>query len=269
MAEDTNLTTGTPEADGNVQSGTEKEQAVPYKRFKEVNDGLAEFKKLGLDPSEIAQELRDYRELVVALKEETTKGDSAPKDSKKSKLSAEKQAEIKEEMEMLFPGLSKLQETEQKASIAHDAADATSRAHISSLQNKASQLTTQLVTDNGYAKEAAAEIETLVANRVYGDAKLQRKFLSGDMSVVQEAFDEINESFLSKHLIRAPKSNKKDIPSLLSGNKGLSVDGTKDDGLTEEKLAKMNHQERKRAIGKDAFDFYNTLAQARAEARGE
>ena len=277
MAEDQILTEGTSDTDGNVEqrsdrgsSGEKKEQAVPYTRFKEVNDGLAEFKKLGRTPSELAQEIQDYHELIGALKEQAVEGDSAPKE--KSKLSAEKQAEIKAELELLFPGLSKLNELEKKVDVAHTAADVAGRSHISGLQNKASEMVTKLVTDTGYPKEAAAEIETLVANMVYGDKYMQQKFLTGDLSVVTDAFKQIDDSFLSKHMIKSPKLSKgKGLPSLLSGSQGLSLEGKgkSEEVLTEEKLNKMPLQERKRAIGKDAFAYYTALANARAAAEAE
>lgn len=245
-----------------------KDQAVPYTRFKEVNDQLAQFKQLGMDPVEIVQELKDYRDLVVSIKDEAAKGDSALKESK-SKLSPEKREQIKQELEELFPGISKLADIQQTAERASDASEAASRSHITNLQTQASKLVSKFVDEAGYDVGAAEQIEALVANSVYGNKTSLNKFLQGDLSVVKAAFDELDSSFLSKNLIKPVRSKKSTLPGLLTGNKGLSVDNKDNTPLTEEKLAKMSPGDRRAAIGKDAFDYYNQLAAARAAANEE
>jgi len=248
-----------------VKEGTDK--SIPYARFKEVNDQLADFKQLGMDPSEVVQELQNYRDLVTSIKDEAAKSDSAP-DKPKSKLSATKQAEIRQELEELFPGLSKLGEIEQKASAANASADSANKAHISGLQQQASKMVAQLVDSAGYDSAASDKIEALIANAVYSDKHSLNKFLKGDLSVVQTAFRDLDEAFLSKNLIKPVRTKTaKELPNMLMGNKGLSVD-SKDtsEKLTEDKLKTMSHQERKRAIGKDAYEFYVQLAEARKAA---
>ena len=253
---------------GSVKEGTDK--SVPYARFKEVNDHLAEFKQLGLEPSEVVQELQNYRDLITSIKDEAARGDSAT-DKSKSKLSATKQAEIRQELEELFPGLSKLGEIEQKANASSQAANEASKAHISGLQSQASKMVAQLVDKTGYDVAASEQIEALVANAVYGDKRSLNKFLKGDLSVVESAFNDLEERFLAKNLIKPVRSRAgKNIPTMLSGNVGLSVD-SKDlsEKLTEEKLKAMPPQARRAAIGKDAYEFYVALAEARKAASEE
>jgi len=264
MAEET-PPRATDDAGEGVDSKGE-EQRVPYSRFKEVNDRLKQYSELG-DPAQIAALIDDYGRLAETVKrQEQSAPEQKPQPTTKNKIPDEKRAEILAQLNDLvgydIRELGKLAPTVQDVKQQVEGA---SELRLNQLRATAAAKVASLAKSEGYSAESVDRIEKLVASRVYGEPELAKRFFNGDMSVVEEAFHKENTEFFSSNMVKPLKAKRAQDLSLLNGNEGRTTEKPQK-SLSAEEIAKLPPQQRSRAIGNLAWDYYNARVAAKEEA---
>ena len=264
--------TGTPSepsaADGKSVSdagdeSSKKSQSVPYERFAEVNEALKAYKQFG-DPAEILDLVKDYTRLV----EEKAASKEKPSSSKDSRIPADKRAQILADLEEVLPGVSRIPELLEKVGKVEESTKELSATQVARLQAQASELVKRLVSDEGYDPKISRRVEELVATEVYSDRKLSRAFYSGDLSAVEKAFAAVKSDFLDTHVAKPLKADHKaKVPGMMQS--GRSSTEKEAPPLSEAELKKLSPQEQRKAIGKDAFAFYEKLVAENQAAKNE
>ena len=251
-----------PSPSGDGEKGVEgDEQKIPYSRFKEVNDKLKAYAELG-DPEQIAALIDQHAQLTEALKRQETKTPDPKPTSTKSKIPEEKRAEILQQLnDVLGFDLSALAPAlgEVKARV-----DGSDEQRLSTLRSQAATKVAQLAKAEGYSEEATKRIEKLVASEVYENDKLLKRFFAGDLSVVEEAFAKENEAFFSSNMVK-PLKKKAPSLSVLNGAEGM-VTEKPGKVLSDEEINKLPPQQRARAMGEKAWNFYHAQLAAKQEA---
>jgi len=263
MAED-KAPPATDDASEGVESKGE-EQRVPYSRFKEVTDRLKAYAELGT-PEQIAAVIDDYPRLAEALKrQEQSASEQKPQPTAK-KIPDEKRPEILAQLNDLVGGdlrqliqlIPTIQDTKQQV-------DGASEMRLNQLRATAAAKVASLAKAEGYSAESVDRIEKLVASRVYGEPDLAKRFFNGDMSVVDEAFASENRDFFSTNMVKPLKAKRSSDLSLLNGNEGRTTEKPAK-SLSAEEIAKLPPQQRSRAIGNLAWDYYNARVADKEEA---
>lgn len=255
-----------------VAQSDDGNKAVPYQRFKQVNDTLAAYKELG-SPDDVAADLVAYRQLQQAVASGALDS-PAPQDTPKPVEPSENDARILKKLQELIPGIGKLGDMEAAIRALDNNTKAMQSQTVEQLQAQATTWVQGKLVDDGYipenpsseesenTKKLAKQLEDLVANRVYQDDKLRKRFLSGDLQVVQEAYSEVDKLLGNKF----QKTPKRKVPSMFGTANGQpSMSEFSKSKYSEADLAKMEPKQRKKALNDEAFRMYHELAEARQE----
>lgn len=256
-----------------AEEGSAKENRIPQSRFNEVNSELKAWKEIGkeygLSPAEVRQVLGDYATIL----EQAQKEKPAAKETKpaaKGGLSDEQRQQALERLESVIPGISKLPDLVQSL---HGKQQELSERDISKNRQEASRLVSGLAKQHGYIGDEEKDagtlkyIEDMVASRVYSNRKDAAAFESGDFEVVKRAFDAVEKEFLSQRVAKVKQTTPRPFPSLLSGSRGLGVDGAKSTQLTAEQLAKLPPRQRSQKTHDGAWETMKAVADAKEAER--
>lgn len=262
---------GDSDADSDARTSEKKSskrsEYVPYKRFEKVNKDLQAFRELGLTPTQVRQMAREYTELIDAINAEQLKEQGSSAHEKKGRIPEAKRQQLAEDLEEVFPGISKIGKMLEKLGELDHKTELVNKSTLSQTLDRASDRITDLLDGKDFDtddKKFVKQVEVMVATAIRGNKKLDARLRSGDLEVVEEVFEEIYDEFLSDYVVK-PRKQKSRIPNLLRQSQGLGGKISKSGG--DEDLSPREKQAaKKRKDDKEFFELYHELAAAN---RGE
>ena len=253
------------------ESGSDR-GPVPHKRFAAVNAKYRAYAELGT-PEEVADALIELNQLKSAFASGAlteTKEVSTPATPKPTG----KEAQAINRLFELIPGLADLPSIKQAMGDLSQQTASTIDAQAQRHRADAAQwLYGQLIEDSFIHAQPAAKdqeanedtakmIEDLVADQIFNDAALTKRFNAGDQNVVKTAYAHVKKVLGP----RLAKVTKRTIPSHLGGYGGMpSLTGSGESKYTPAQLKEMGPRKAREALNKEAFDTYNQIANSRQE----
>ena len=235
-----------------------KDQAIPKKRFDQVNNALREFKSLGLTPADIRKAVDGYNSLLSNLRDqESQKTDG---DRQAPKITGVKREKLLSDLEDLIPGITKISSIMDRVQGVEQHATVTGEAARRQVLSDAVSRIPELLGDSKFDisdKNFVKQVEVQISNAIRSDPSALNRLLSGDLSIVDEVFGHFNKTFYSKYAGAKKLAPKKDLPTLLREAEGQSSGGKdKKEPVNEREKASAAKREENQAF----YDLYHEIA---------
>ena len=249
---------GEEEVDESTSSQGKKDQAIPKKRFDQVNNALREFKSLGLSPADIRKAVEGYNSLLSNLQEQDSQKTGSARPT--PKITGAKREQLLSDLEDLIPGITKLGSIIDRVDGVEQHATITGEAARRQVLSDAVLRIPELLSDNKFDatdKAFVKQIEVQISHAIRSDPAALKRLMSGDLSIVDEVFSHFNKTFYSKYLGSKKIVVKKDLTTLLRESEGQSSGG-------KDKKEPVGEREKANAAKRDEdkafFDLYQDLA---------
>lgn len=236
-----------PETTPQDGGGAELSQNIPYTRFKEVNDQLKAYKELGMAPEELGEL---FEVLSMIPPEQLQQVLTANRGSDPNRTTAPAQpddAETKQLRAMLERAYPELAQMKQMVGGMSAAQQRQQVEFAEARAERATSVLTGLATEAGYTAEDAKQLEPVVVALIDADPALLRRWRTGDVTVVNEAFQRF-ASGLTAPLVRSAAAKTKGIKDANKRGLAPNVQGGTAPGTKPPEKPKNLEQARALAI---------------------
>lgn len=231
---------------GEEEKSSDDTGVIPYKRFAKVNSELKAYKSLGFSPEELKEVLEAYEFMLQNFPtSQTASSSQKPEPEKEGKgLDSAKRAQLLDALEQLIPGISRFPQVidELKKSIDQTTQNQQllTKTAIRQMNTRASQMVESLLEELGYRQASDEDVrffqqvEEIIANDIYTNPQKRSRYLRGDLSVVEEVFEEWKDFFSSNIKKRPIKPTSSPLPFVSRRNAPVGKTSV-DDKLREKK----------------------------------